>query len=521
VRSSNTSSTSKEGVSSPGNEDVDIILEKTRQRMADVLSVSSQAAGEGIDSTISGKHNITESPAVVSISSRNPMTLHNNNDILGGGAERELGIASICSLPERPKGILKQIPRYDDKNLRGKTLDPLSAVISTALPAVVGQIMPCLESSSKPAEYNTESEGEAFRHKLERATLAEEMGLIDLEASPQDSPTQNAEESIVRDFVVERSSPKADPYPEPCNAAKESGNGSQSNTNHDCFDVTGAQNKKKGSSGGGNTIEADIEFSYMAEEEYDETMELAKSTGVSHEEILKSKVSFNGIGKGNDMIEDGANESQDVSMSASDENDNDMMDFFAHEEEEEEEQIGAQPSISPFMVLWNVLAKWITSEGVQILQEWRQELFHENYIGPVVKESSETQEYSPQNINTSDVSLSRCAGLMSMLKLNMSMSLSELGYNYTNKIVESRLGDFIKTFDFDQPMVKLDSDMWAALTTVLLEIILPKNNAKNTDGAKWRPTNSSLPSQLQKVGLTIEEYHYLTCTAIPSMYHCT
>jgi len=520
VRSSTTSSTSRGGLSSPGNEDVDIILEKTRQRMADVLNVSSQSAGEGIDSLISGKHNIIESPALVSISSRNPMTLNNSNAILGGEAERELGTASHSSLPERPKGILKQIPRYDDKKLNGKTFDHLSAVISTALPAVVGQ-MPCVESSSKPAEYDTQSEGDAFRHKLERATLAEEMGLIDLEASPQDSPTHNAEESIVRDFVVERSSPKADPYPEPCNTAKESGNGSQSNTNHDCFDVTGAQNKKKGNSDGGNTIEADIEFSYMAEEEYDETMELAKSTGVSHEEILKSKVRFNGIGKGNDMLEDGANESQDVSMSASDEDDDGMMDFFAHEEEEEEEQIGAQPSISPFMVLWNVLAKWITSEGVQILQEWRQDLFHENYIGPVVKESSETQKYSPQNINTSDVSLSRCAGLMSMLKLNTTMALSELGYNYTNKIVESRLGDFIKTFDFEQPMVKLDSDMWAALTTVLLEIILPKNNTKNTDGAKWRPTNSSLPSQLQKVGLTIEEYHYLTCTAIPSMYHCT
>merc|ERR1711956_118825 len=102
--------------------------------------------------------------------------------------------------------------------------DPLSAVISSALPTVVGQI-PCVQSASKSGEYSTESEADTFMQTHERATLAEEMGLVDLEASLQDSPTQNVEKSIVRDFVVERSSPKADPYPKPCNGAKESGDG--------------------------------------------------------------------------------------------------------------------------------------------------------------------------------------------------------------------------------------------------------------------------------------------------------
>merc|ERR1712238_593785 len=104
----------------------------------------------------------------------------------------------------------------------------------------------------------------------------------------------------------------------------------------------------------------------------------------------------------------------------------DMVDFFA---QEEEEQTCVENSVTPFMVLWNVLAKWITNEGVQMLRDCRSDLFPDTYIGPVVKELSENHESSTQHLNSSDISLSRCAGLMSMLRLNMSKALSQLGYN--------------------------------------------------------------------------------------------
>jgi hypothetical protein len=63
--------------------------------------------------------------------------------------------------------------------------------------------------------------------------------------------------------------------------------------------------------------------------------------------------------------------------------------------------------------------------------------------------------------HTNDIAASRCEGLMSMVKMNLSKSLSDLGYNstdeYTRQIAQTRLADFIQSFDFSESMVKIDT----------------------------------------------------------------
>ena len=86
-------------------------------------------------------------------------------------------------------------------------------------------------------------------------------------------------------------------------------------------------------------------------------------------------------------------------------------------------------------MLWNALSKWITPKSVKILQQYRSELFvkdHEEKYTPVVSyEATTTMESSSEygHAHSSDISISRCEGFMSMIKMNLSKAISDLGYN--------------------------------------------------------------------------------------------
>ena len=129
------------------------------------------------------------------------------------------------------------------------------------------------------------------------------------------------------------------------------------------------------------------------------------------------------------------------------------------------------------------------------------------------------------NHNHNDIAASRCEGLMSMIKMNLSKGLIELGHGkndeYVRRMAHVRLGEFIQTFNFSAPMVKLDSKMWLALSVLLLHLLLPKEIRCDDDDKEreegLHESRNNVPVSIAAIGICFEEYTYLTKSAIPTL----
>jgi len=281
------------------------------------------------------------------------------------------------------------------------------------------------------------------------------------------------------------------------------------------------------------TIETNMEFSYMSQEEYGVVLEEANSLGISVEAYMEQQKgddeSSTGNANGDSSFGDDADEdpmlfqSEDGDDAGSDDEVDDIFSFFGGSELDNAEIFPA-PTIRPFMVLWNALSGWITPQAVSVVRKHKSELFNSAADLPITPESTTGPI---QNAGMSDICDSRCAGLMNMLKMNFSKALSDLGYNsedgYTLRIAETRLGEFIQCFDYSEPMVKFQSEMWRALTVILLNIVLPKHDIAHEGKAGGVMKDETLagelplPSSLAAIGMTMEEYKYLSSSAIPSL----
>ena len=290
-------------------------------------------------------------------------------------------------------------------------------------------------------------------------------------------------------------------------------------------------------------LEANLEFSCMSTEEYDLMLKEAELSGVSIEEHLylkqeeteESAAASDGGGDDDDdddnydeSLSNDIGEGDDVSNKHDSEDEGDIFDFFADNDSDEEEYV-PPPPVRPFMVLWSALSDWITYEAVAVLRKHKSELFasrngSDSATTKVVTHESDGEK---RNIGVSDICLSRCAGLTTMLKMNLVKSLGDLGYNsedgYTRRIAETRLSEFVQCFDFSTPMVKFQTEMYRALTIVLLNIVLPRHDIAYEGQAgiivkdDTPPSKLRLPFPLSEIGITTEEYKYLVNTAIPML----
>ena len=268
-----------------------------------------------------------------------------------------------------------------------------------------------------------------------------------------------------------------------------------------------------------SVLEADLEFSCMSAQEYDAMLKESETSDTFEENDTEGDEEPDTENSGG-FLDDSDEGNEDDSH-----DEGGLFDFFGGGDDDAlVEEALPPPPLRPFMVLWNALSGWITAEAVAVLRKHKSELFSSNGKEGVILETK--GDGTDMHIGTCDIDLSRCAGLMTMLKMNLVKALSESGYNsedlYTRRIAENRLSEFVQCFDFSRSMVKFDMKMYRALTIVLVSIVLPRHDIAYEGEAgiivKDEPSNEiPFPSPLREIGVTEEEFKYLVNRAIPTL----
>ena len=268
-----------------------------------------------------------------------------------------------------------------------------------------------------------------------------------------------------------------------------------------------------------SVLEADLEFTCMSAQEYDAMLKESETSETFKENDTE------GDEEPDTENTDGFLDDSDAGNEDDSDDEGGLFDFFGGGDDDSlVEEALPPPPLRPFMVLWNALSGWITAEAVAVLRKHKSELFSSNGKEGVILETK--GDGTDMHIGTSDIDASRCAGLMTMLKMNLVKALSESGYNsedgYTRRIAENRLSEFVQCFDFSRSMVKFDMKMYRALTIVLVSIVLPRHDIAYEGEAgiivKDEPSDEiPFPSPLHEIGVTEEEFKYLVNRAIPTL----
>lgn len=196
-----------------------------------------------------------------------------------------------------------------------------------------------------------------------------------------------------------------------------------------------------------------------------------------------------------------------------------FMDFFGADEDD---SVGEpEPAPKAFILLWNAMSSWITPETTAQIQEWQADQEAAGGDAAVIIPSSTLR----QPYDLSDIGASRCGGLMSMIKMHLPRALEELGYNksdgHVRRLAQSRLANFVRTFNFTDASPKFDISLWRALTVILVDICFPssvlfpdiaKEEQESIEGQK-----SYVTASISQCGISESEYKYLVNSAMKSL----
>lgn len=498
---------------------VDLLLEETRQKMK-LLSTNKTLSFPVTATANKTTANPTidcEAMLIGGIQSSSKGNNDNSNNIsnISNNNNNNKGIQ------DKPKGILKKSNKYSNMD------------------------------SSVASDHSNDD----YFHRFQNESLASELGLgKHHELIHQDANENHDDEKSVRPFVkdtiVERKVESLDTNKIQTSFHASAIEGHDTSTSHSVEKIESIQNDMKvigslselvayaqqvseeaANDNNNAAIETELDFSCFSKDDYEQLSQSAKSLGISIEEYLHRLQN-----EEEEEIDDDQNPDRDDEDSNpyerheendDDDGDNDddgIMDLFGSPLEEEETLPAPPPR--PFMMIWNALSMWITPEAVLVLREFKNDLFEDGNNNHLVPDDTVAPRLVPPEM--SDIASSRAAGLMSMLKMNLSKCLTELGYKgddgYTKRVAETRLSNFIQHFDYSKPMVQFHSDLWRALTIILLDIVLPKYDIafEGQSGQQVIPSgqlddNVLISTYVTRIGISKEEYKYLVTKAIPSL----
>ena len=244
-------------------------------------------------------------------------------------------------------------------------------------------------------------------------------------------------------------------------------------------------------------LEADLSFSVMSKEQYGEKFsqikrEMEDDRRDMYKMFLGSNDAFEGESSNGDLESD--NDSDD------DDDDDEFLEFLMENEDYESDEV-EQTEVQPraFRLVWNALSSWLTPEAV----DWMARLEKLDYTSHAPLHNNERA----LQVDKSDIGASRCAGLMAMIKMYLPSSMKELKHpDDRRRIAELRIGDFLRTFDYSREAPKnLGVKMWKAITCILLDMVLVETREASVE---------RVPPSVETVGMTKDEYRYLTRSAV-------
>jgi len=254
---------------------------------------------------------------------------------------------------------------------------------------------------------------------------------------------------------------------------------------------------------------------------------------ISSRERIQNRIHVNDEG-GEDMFdqEEPTNECN-ISDSESDATDDDailaelgMSDLISLEHdsdyEPEEQTIPKQSNNSDemraFLIIWQTLSRWVTPATIELLQG---QCIDDKSTTPIEPQSTAVEESS--NNETSErrsveIGASRRSGIMSMIRMYIARSMTELKRMpqqtqqqkdtlHDTRKIEQRLADLVRTFDINGPVANFNTKQWKTMTTILIVISFPSLGKDSI----------TLPASAQSLGMTTDEYRYLTRSALTSL----
>jgi hypothetical protein len=170
-----------------------------------------------------------------------------------------------------------------------------------------------------------------------------------------------------------------------------------------------------------------------------------------------------------------------------------------------------------FLTIWQTLSRWVTPVTIEFLQcqDTTKKLTPEPQWSTVTEESPNNETSERRSV---EIGASRRSGIMSMIRMYIARSITELKRmpNQTQqqkdalndqRKVEQRLANLVQTFDINGPVANFNAKQWKVMTTILIVISFP---SLETDSV-------TLPASAQTLGMTTDEYRYLTRSALNSL----
>lgn len=193
-----------------------------------------------------------------------------------------------------------------------------------------------------------------------------------------------------------------------------------------------------------------------------------------------------------------------------------------HDDSDYEPEIPKQSNnpeeMRAFLIIWQALSRWVTPATLELLNGQCVDDKPTTESQPTAAEESPIDEASERR--SVEIGASRRSGIMSMIRMYIARSLTELKkipqqtqqqkdtFNDSRQI-EQRLADLVRTFDVNGPVANFNAKQWKVMTTVLIVISFPSLSSTKD--------SITLPASAQSLGMTNDEYIYLTRSAITSL----
>ncbi|KAL3770544.1 hypothetical protein ACHAWU_007816 [Discostella pseudostelligera] len=184
-------------------------------------------------------------------------------------------------------------------------------------------------------------------------------------------------------------------------------------------------------------------------------------------------------------------------------------------------------NLRSFRILWELLSRWATPSTVELVLHFqgnRSPSPHQDLgssTNPPLEQCTTDVETSECSRNSVNIGASRQASIMSMLKMHIPRSLSELMMmqrGTENRIdqrkAEQRLADLIRTFDPSAPAADLNMKYWKGLTTILIVIAFP---CEYPTSSAMDEGNDLLPPSIRTLSMASSEFRYLTRSVFSSL----